>query len=79
MFSGGFLPLVSMMQPTDPRQSDNLALAGRSGLCRPAIRRIFFKAQVRSIVMIIFEIRAKDAYQVSFIQDDDTVRALSPY
>ncbi len=79
MFSGGFLPLVSMMQPTDPRQSNYLALASRFGLYRPVVRRVFLKAQMRPIVMIIFDIRTKDAYQVSFIQDDDTVRALSPY
>ncbi len=77
-FSGCFFPNVPMMQPTDPRQSDYLALAGRSGLYRPAIGRIFFKAQMRSVIMIIFEIRTKNACQVSFVQDDDSVRALSP-
>ncbi len=66
-------------QKINPWQSDCLALASRSGLYRPATGRIFFKAQIRSVIVLIFEIRTKNAYQVSFVQDDDTVRALSPY
>ena len=77
-FSGRFLPLESMMQPTDPWQSDYLALAGGPGLYRSTAWRSLFKAQVRPIFMIIFEIRTKNSCQVSFVQDDDMVCALSP-
>ncbi len=59
-FSGRFLPLVSMMQSTDGRQIDYLAFADRSGLDQPTVGRIFSKAQVRSVVMIIFEICTKN-------------------
>ncbi len=67
-----------MMLSTHPRQSDYLALAGRSGLYRQAVGRIFFKAQMRSVIMIIFEIRTKNVFQVSFVQDDDMVCTFSP-
>jgi hypothetical protein len=33
---------------------------------------------MRSAVMIIFEIRTKNACQVSFVQDDDTVLHFPP-
>jgi len=33
---------------------------------------------MRSVIMLIFEIRIENAYQVSFVQDDDVVCVLSP-
>ena len=33
---------------------------------------------MRSVIMIIFEIGTKNVFQVSFVQDNDVVRALSP-
>ncbi len=33
---------------------------------------------MRSVIMIIFEIGTKNVFQVSFVQDDDVVCALSP-
>ncbi len=33
---------------------------------------------MRSVIMIIFEIGTKNVFQLSFVQDDDVVCALSP-
>jgi hypothetical protein len=46
-----------MMQPADARQFDYLAFAGRPVLYWSANGRIFFKAQMRSVALIISEIR----------------------
>ncbi len=76
--SGCFSPLVSMMQPADARQIDYLAFADRPALNRPATGRIFFKAQMCSVVMIIFEIRRQNASQVILVQYDDMICTFSP-
>jgi hypothetical protein len=62
--SGCFSPLVSMMQPADARQFDYLAFADRPVLYWPAIGCIFSKAQMRSVVMIIFDIRRQNANDI---------------
>ena len=66
-----------MMQPADARQFDYLALAGRSALYRPATGCILSKAQMRSVVMIIFEIRRQNVSQVTLVQHNDMVCTFS--
>jgi hypothetical protein len=67
-----------MMQPADARQFDYLAFAGRSVLNRSANGRIFFKAKMRSVVLIIFEIRRQKAFQAALVQYDNRVCTFSP-
>ena len=67
-----------MMQPADARQFDYLAFAGRPVLYRPATGRIFFKAQMCSVAVIIFEIRRQNGFQVILVQYDDMVCTFSP-
>ena len=78
IFSGRFFPLVPTIKPTDSRQIDYLAFTGWPELYRPTGWRAFFKAQVRPVFMIIFEIRTKNSCLVSIVQDDDMVCTLSP-
>ncbi len=63
LFLGCFFPLVSMMQSTDPRQSDYLAFSGRSGLYRPLVRPFHYGQLLAKRKVLGSEIRSNSEFQ----------------
>ena len=65
-----------MMKSADLWNFDDLAKDGR--LDRSAVRRIFFKRQMRSALFVVFEIVLQDSTQPGLIEDNEVVQAFAP-
>lgn len=70
-------PLVPMMEPADLWERHDLPVA--AGLNRSPLGGILAKRKMRSGLVVILEVRNKDASQTPFIQDDPVVQAFAPH
>src|SRR5262249_55041233 len=67
---------VTMMQPADLRNCDDLALNCRFDL--PRKRRVLLQCLMRSRVVIIVDVIPQDSSQLVFTDDDQMIKTLSP-
>ena len=65
-----------MVQASDPRQTDDIGIRGRSILGPPAIRRVA-KAGVHSFVVVVVDILAKESPQVLLVDHNHVIEKLS--
>ena len=65
-----------MMQPADLRDCSDSTAVGRFDSAQD--RCIPIKGKMRPRLVIIGEIQAKDAHQVSLVEHDDVIQTLSP-
>jgi hypothetical protein len=72
-----FPPIVPMRQPTDSWQPDHLRCCRRPRLCRSPSRRLLVEPAVRSVVVVMRDVFAKQPPKMGLVQDDDTVEQLS--
>ena len=70
-------PLVPMMEPADLRKRHDLS--GAAGLNRSPLGSVLAQRKMRSVPVVIIEVRNKDPSQMPLIQDDHVVQALAPH
>ncbi len=71
----GRQPFVSMVEPADLREGNDLATTRR--LCRMRFGGVLVQRKMRSGSVAIIEVRNKDPSQMPFIQDDHVVQAFA--
>jgi len=66
-------PLTSMMEAAEPGQSDDLGTFAGLRLDEPAGGRLFPKAVMGPVLVVIGEVFLEDALQMPLIQDDHVI------
>ncbi len=73
---GSSRPTISMVQAADLRNRDDLAILGRINFSCDG--RVAIQGQVSPRFVVVHEIRSKNSSEMSLVEDDDVVQALSP-
>jgi hypothetical protein len=70
------LSRVAMVQSTDPRNRDDLPHVSR--LNRTFFRSVFLESEVRSVFVVIDDIRPNHSAKLRVINRDDVIEAVFP-
>ena len=69
----GAAPFVTVVQAAEPGQGDDLGVTNRAGLPWAARWRSLGQAEVRAIVVVVRDVLAEQAQQMTVIEHDDMV------
>ena len=65
-------PLLAVMEPSDPRNANDLGRRRRSELSRPALRRIS-QLRMDSIGVVVVNVLAEQVSKMVLVQDDHVI------
>lgn len=71
-------PLVTMIHSADSRQGDDLAGLRGPALHGPSMGRVLAQREMATIVVVVGNLIAKQLHGVTFVQNDEMVKYLSP-
>ena len=66
---------VAMVQPTDPWNRNDLPRLSR--LYRPLFRSVFFQPEMRSVRMVVVDIRPNHSSKLALMDRDHRVQAIA--
>jgi len=73
----GAAPFVTVVQAAEPGQGDDLGVTNGPGLPWAARGRSLGEAEVRAIVLVVRDVLADQAQQMTVVEDDDMVEELA--
>ena len=66
-----------MMQPAEPRQGNDLCIHDGVLFGFSSSRSLFHQAEMRSVVMIVADVLAHQAFQMALVKDDDMIKQVA--